>query len=401
MELNRCLMKAIVRLALIDVFTALVASSNVGAVEAKEPGRTTKLSAELTVETDGPLLAEFPIQLKLTITNLGDRPLHYWCGGPGDYPGAHLFTTTVTDGDGKAHELSLHNGQYVEGSGTNRPIKDTKELPVACRPLPAGTYVFRVECKSEGYVRDGKMVETWPAMISMSVRFTVKKDPSAVTVAERELIARAKDDPFAKHVSETYGIAPVIMKCLKHLLQDDPSFKLVGRLQHVRRLPEGGDVILKQAAIKHCHPKLGSPDKNLLRHISLLARGCHSDDALDAMITIARADVDNYARQMAVRDLAEVPSKRAEESLILLAKDKDSPIYWDAIYGLANRGNPFALAPLLEELNDEDPARRVLVISLLSGLRNQPAAKDAIISALKDPSPLVREKARQLLSDEQ
>ena len=38
---------------------------------AAEPAKSDELSADLTVEVVGPVVADFPLQLKLTITNTG------------------------------------------------------------------------------------------------------------------------------------------------------------------------------------------------------------------------------------------------------------------------------------------------------------------------------------------
>src|SRR5688500_16217911 len=60
-----------------------------------------KLSAKLTVEVDRVVLANAPLQLQITITNTGDTPIGYWCGGPELYPSARPFSVFVKDEQGR------------------------------------------------------------------------------------------------------------------------------------------------------------------------------------------------------------------------------------------------------------------------------------------------------------
>jgi hypothetical protein len=366
------------------------------------PGETSELSASLRVEVDGPLLAGLPLQLKLTIANTGKYSIPYWCGGPGRYPSAEPFIIAVTDSRGSRRRLRLDNGQYGKGSGRTYHITATQVLPAACRPLPAGAYTLQVTGRSKRVGRDGKLFEIWPAMSAEPIRVTLKDDAAARAAAEKDILARADTDPFARHVAQVYGIDPVVKTWLDQLLNDDPraAFKSVGYLQQVHRLPVGGDALLKQAAVKHSHPRFGTPDKNLLREISLIARNVCTDEALDAVITIANSDVDNYARSMAVADLRYFPQKRADEALMALAAREDSPLYWRALTVLANRHNYAALAPLLKAAADKDPTQRAFALVRLCGLRDVPAARKALTTALADPDPSVRQSGKKALEFE-
>lgn len=147
--------------------------------------RPRKLSADLTAQIDGPTLAEFPLLFKLTVTNTGRTPIYYWCGGPGQYPNASPFVVTVTDQQGHSTKFRLHNGQFVEGSGTSRPITKTQMFPAACDPLAPGVYTLQVSCKAYCRADDGS--EERPAMTSEPFKITVVEDASALAAANDDL----------------------------------------------------------------------------------------------------------------------------------------------------------------------------------------------------------------------
>jgi hypothetical protein len=366
---------------------------------AAEPITAAELSADLTVEVDGPLLAHLPLQFKLTITNTGKAPFFYWCGGPASYPNADPFAVAVTDARGQTCWLPLHNGQFVEGSGTHRPVETTQTLPAACDPLGPGTYTLRVAGKPRVSFPDGTMIETWPAMSARPITIKIEEDRPALAAAEKDLLARAEKESFARHVALVYSIDPVIKTWLAQLLDDNPktAFEVVGRLQHVRRLPAGGDALLKQAALKHCHPKSGKPDHNLLYYISLIGRNVRTEEALDAVLMIARCEAAQYARTAAVDHLAYFPQKRAEDALVAFTMNKGTAAYWPAVVGLARRHNRIALAPLLQAATDQDLGRRASAVRALSGLRDYSVAREALNAALNDPHPGVRQSAQLAL----
>ncbi len=165
-----------------------------------EPQRS-KLSAELKVEIDGPLVADFPLLFKLTVTNTCEAPFYYWCGGPGSYPNAVPFVVTATDQRGQTKELDLHNGQYVMGSGRGFAIKTTQELPAACDPMPAGAYTLRITAKAHFRDDNGKKIEVRPALISDPVEVTIVDDRAALELGNERLRDREQSDPFARHVA--------------------------------------------------------------------------------------------------------------------------------------------------------------------------------------------------------
>ncbi len=372
-----------------------------GSSPAADEAQPRHLSADLKVEIDGPLLSDFPLLFKLTITNTGNAPLYYWCGGPGGYPTATPFVMTATDKHGQIRKIRLSNGQYVQGSGANLEIRDDQNMPAACLPLPAGVYTIQIAA-SAFFEDNAKKIELRPAMSSKPMTITIVDDPKSVDLANRRILDREKDEPFARHVAECYGIDPIVLSWLGQLLDDDPKvgFKAMGELQHAIRLPPGGGAFFKKAAAKFCHPGTGTDEANLLREISLICSHLQTDDAIDAIVIIANTAVSKqYARKMAVLDLREVPGRRAERALLDLVGDKDSPVYWDALFCLAARHDVIAVKPLLQIATDPNAALQCSAIATLSHFRDLPEVRDALNKALNDASPNVRKSAKSALED--
>jgi len=360
-----------------------------------EPGIESELSASLSVAMDGSLLANFPLQYKLTITNMGKKPPCYLCAGPGMYPSAHLFVASVTDQEGRTRTFGLHNGQNTSGGfAVGRCIETTETFPAASHPLPAGVYTLVVTGSSQGYFKDDKRIEAWPAMVSEPITITVFDDPAALAEADRELLARANATPFAAHLAQTYGLDANGKARFKQLLHDDPRVAAEAATHRLpRRLPPGDETILREAAAKHCHADTGSRDSKLLRFILGIARNIRTDEALDEIFIIATSNEDETTRIEAVKALGHIPEKRAEQALIDLVADEHSPIHLYRLAGLARRHNPIALAPLLRTATDENPRRRAHAVLSLGGLRDLPQAREALNRALKDADQNVRRSA--------
>jgi hypothetical protein len=247
---------------------------------------------------------------------------------------------------------------------------------------------------------DDRIPPGWSAFDSGPFLIRVEENAAAVAAAEKALIARAEENPFARHVAESYGISPEVTVWLRQL-SGGPLWGLdaAGHLQNVIRLPPGGGELLKQAAIKHCRPPVDDQSEKLLRDISAVARNIGTDETLEVVAIIVSADVGSYARKMAFSDLTQFRQKRVEDILIALTAKKEGPIYWYSVRELGIRGNPAALAPLLEDLKGKDAARRADAAFVLGHLRNIPAAHDALVAALSDSDPRVRERAKSALGE--
>jgi hypothetical protein len=371
-----------------------------GSTYAAEDASPTRLSANLAGEVNGPLLADFPLLFNLTVINTGKTPISYLCGGPGEYPKARPFVVSVTDHLGRLQQLRLHNGQYEVGSAERLAITHKVTFPAACDPLPPGTYTLQIAAKADYEKIDGKSVEVRPAMTAAPITVTIVEDRKALVAAESDLRAQESKDPFARHVAEVYSIDPIVATWLEDLLNDDPNVGLdaCGELQRVIRLPPNGDDFLKKAAIKFCHPGTGKAERDILREISLISRGIGTDNAIDAILIIATSAVDeDDVRSLAVSDLAGIPGPRSERALLDLASDDNSPVYWQALVGLADRHNSAALRPLLQAATDTNSDHRSFALVALTAFRDLPEVRAALNAGLTDKNASVRAAARKAL----
>jgi hypothetical protein len=131
---------------------------------------------------------------------------------------------------------------------------------------------------------------------------------------------------------------------LDQLLNDNPDvgFEATGHLQNVLRLPPGGDSYFKKAAIKFSSALTVSGANKLLDQICLNCRRIQTNDAIDALVVIAKSlptDLEQ-TRQMAVFQLGEVPGERAEKELVELAANKNSTLSGHVMSILSRRHQP-------------------------------------------------------------
>lgn len=401
-------------IVLLSLFPSIV----IGADELFDlPIEHTGLSAKLEARVDSPLLADFPLVLKLTMTNTSDKPIYYWCGGPDQYPPAKNFTAELTNEKGEKRRLTLSNGQYEAGSGIHVAVKIPQEFPAVSDPIAAGKYTLRVAGRISGYIKDGKIVETWPAMSAEPIAIEVIEDRAAVIAAEKTWIERLKRSPFSRYVSIRYGFDPDVKTWLDQILSDEPKAVEVGlrELSQVQRFPSGADVILKQVATNRSslfsrEPKRVSDllerDSNSLRSerihdqtLVAIVRRLRTDAALETLLIFANsAAVNQFAREQAVEALANFPQPKAKDELLRMIKDRNHPAYWSAIRSLAYLRSPEAMPPLVKQSLDEDLRKRAFAIRALTWLREEPDARRTIEKALTDPDEHVRRCAKQALA---
>jgi len=377
------------------------------------PIEHTGLSAKLEARLDGPWLTEFPLVFKLTMTNTSEKPIYYWCGGPDQYPPATNFTAELTNEKGETLRLPLTNGQYEVGSGINLAVKTPQEFPAVCEPIAAGKYTLRISGRTGGYRKDGKIVETWPAMKSEPMMIEVVEDHAAVIEREKKFTENNKRTPFMRHVSVRYGFDPDVKTWLEQLLSNDVKTvtRGLGELNRVQRFPSGADVILKQAAIRRgtqasinvkrpsdLLEKAHRPDRFPDQLFVQIVRRLRTDAALDTLLIFVDDDaVDKYAREHTIQALANFPQPRAKVELLRVIKDRNHPAYWSAIRSLAYLRSQEALNPLLKQAVDEDRRKRAFAIRALTWLREEPESRRAIENALTDRDEYVRRCAKEAL----
>ena len=107
------------------------------------------------------------------------------------------------------------------------------------------------------------------------------------------------------------------------------------------------------------------------------------------------ADRDPTVRSRAVEALIERKRERAREVVLKALKDEDDQVRTQALYGAVNSDLELPSAVLVEALNDTSADVRFLA---LEALAQSPQAGEMASRALHDPSPHVREKAQEILS---
>jgi HEAT repeat protein len=137
----------------------------------------------------------------------------------------------------------------------------------------------------------------------------------------------------------------------------------------------------------------------LLEDIAIIAGHMGTDGAMEAALTVARRGGDARVRAIAVSCIGVFRQKRADAELLTFLGSKDTEVRIAGIGALGARRNPAALGPLLRAMKDS----RLLqwqILPLLRGFRDSPAARAAIMEALKDPDPEVRWRAKDALESE-
>lgn len=107
------------------------------------------------------------------------------------------------------------------------------------------------------------------------------------------------------------------------------------------------------------------------------------------------ADRDPSVRSRAVAALIERRSEGARDVVLKALKDEDDQVRTQALYGAVNSDLQLPSAVLVEALNDSSDDVRFLA---LEALAQSPQAGEIASRALLDPSPHVRAKAEEILS---
>lgn len=370
---------------------------------ADEPAEKGELSAKLSVKVDGPLLADFPLLFKLKMTNDGEKPIHFWCGGPGRYPSARYFTITLINEREAPRVLSLSNGQYEVGSGGHVPIEDSQVIPAVCGPVSAGKHVLVVQGRAEEITRqDGKSVLIWPAMKSEQIEIEVIEDREKLKEAEQAILNRAKQEPFAAHVSLRFGIDPIVDAWLKQLRATPKEIGFAHQLGMVERFPNGTDLILKEVCEKRGQVELPPKQRSHDPGLVLLVRRFKTEAAMEALLVFVDSKlVSSSSRELAVRALIEeFPQPKTRMRLQHIISDTNHPSHWMAIRDLTYRRDPLAIQALLKCANDKDVETRLIAVQALSWFRDDPRAKECLEKAKSDRDKSIQETVPKALSQD-
>ena len=220
-------------------FVILLLAAGTGVRAALPTTVVTNVVAEETQSSGAPVLVH------ITVTNAGQAPLTYWCGGPATYPGAHHFVAHVTDEPGRTREAHLSNGQYQMGSGTERQVLPGQSvtLPAALEPLPAGTYTIQVG--------NGKLV-----------RVIINDDEQLAVKREQNVLKRARQgEPFAQHVAARFPADSITRALLQDLgsKEEQVSLRAATTLSQFEKLPADSGPLVEIAMQIHLTAELNEP----------------------------------------------------------------------------------------------------------------------------------------------
>jgi len=342
--------------------------------------------AKLDVKADAVHPAGVPIVLDVKLTNLGLKPLGYWCGGPGQYPGFNHTVVTVTDTDGKSRREPLSNGQYIEGSGMGRSVESCAsiQVPGMLPALPAGRYTLRI----------GKGEPT---------SIEVKADAALGRAWDEALVKRVRaGEPFARHVAKEAARPGVLDPLLADLTDGTPEAALNAcfALWPMHNLPATASPTVAKALMARLE-ELKDPHMrrtDVISYLGILAAKLKTDDLIGPLAWAARTiDLGDDTRGRMVDALGEFPQARAKAELIEFLTRSDGRVQFAAAWALAKQEDARALPLLLEHANDKQSPRRAEAFFLLRYFKKDLAVEGVLRKALDDPDKNVADAARRSL----
>jgi hypothetical protein len=303
------------RLSLRLIFTALFITSSAIAADPQTQGEVA-----ITVSADSEQPSGWPIVVELTLTNVGEEPIRWWCGGPDVYPGAEHFRVRVHQGlEDDWREVKPTNGQYVEGSGTHRQLKSGESITV---PL-----ALPVEKKVGASFRI--LPREWRADKVAEVTVLISDDPVYADRRRDRMIESAlgQTDSFWRHIAERYADAVVIEAMLRSVMEDD-ALVVAGAARVLAKqdtLPEsaGGDfaALVRRWLARSPRPEWGGLREDIVR----AALKTRSEKARTAVLDAMRAAPDATSRWIVLDALRVSPGyrewlRRARAAIIDLQK---------------------------------------------------------------------------------
>jgi hypothetical protein len=305
-----------------------------------------------------------PILVTLVVTNTADKPiaLHFLLGGR---PSVSLdgVDVRVTDAQGKVREAALENSSHQGGSGGFRqlPPGQSEDAPAIVPPMPAGTYTLQIGGKK--------------------VKVSVKDDAQQARKRAEELLEKLRrgDDMFAQFVFRKYPDQAITGVLVKDLLSDNSQ--AVARSAHVlsllRKLPKDAGAIVHKAMKKQLEMigQQQNRDAGVLSSLSNLASTVGTDEALAAVLDLARSDLAGGTRASAMSALAPFKQAAAVQELHAFLKDPDEDTRFCAARALAKRQDTAALPVLVEVARDTQSQWRQYAYQELAHYSNNPEAE--------------------------
>ena len=362
-------------------FVILLLAAGTGVRAALPTTVVTNVVAEETKSSGAPVL------VRITVTNVGQAPFTYWCGGPATYPGAHHFVAHVTDEPGRTREAHLSNGQYQMGSGTERQVLPGQSvtLPAALEPLSAGTYTIQVgNCKL--------------------VRVIINDDEQLAVKREQNVLKRARQgEPFAQHVAARFPADSVTRALLQDLAskEEQVSLRAATTLGQFEKLPADSGPLVERAMQIHLTAELKKRIRqtNLLIQLAILAGNLGSDQAMSAVLALAVSTLDSQTRGRAINQLGRFKQEQAAKALRGFLRDMNDDVRFEAARTLANRKDPAAVDELLAVAADKQNRWRAYAYLSLANFPSDARAKEAIEKGLDDPEDFARSQAQQALRE--
>jgi hypothetical protein len=336
------------------------------------------------VEAEKTQPAGVPILVRITLTNIGQTPISYWCGGPAKYPGAHKFSARIMDDKGQTREATLSNGQYEMGSGVFRRIQPGQSvtLPAALEPLPAGSYTIQV-----GEGKPGKV--------------SVKDDPQLLQAREQDLLKRIRQgEPFAQHVARKVATESVTRALLQDLLSEDQQVALQAArtLEKVEKMPADSGTAINKAMRMHLKAEEQKQNRqtHLLDSLAVVAANVGSDEAMTAVEALVNSSLGG---RTAITQLGRFKQQGAAKSLRDLLKDTAEDVRFEAARTLANRKDQAAMDVLLAVAGDKRSRWRAYAYAALANFPTDARVEPAIKNGLNDEDDFARSQAQQALRE--
>jgi HEAT repeat protein len=274
-------------------------------------------------------------------------------------------------------EVKMWNDQG-DGSGALRKIHpgESIKIPAVIDPLPAGSYSIQV--------RQGK-----------SARVIIKNDGDLLHKCEQDLLARIREgDLLAQQIAGKYPSNSLIGALLQDLLSDDDVVgdRAADPLIRIGYLPPNAAQVISKAMAKHIGfvKQRGSAKTLILPSLASLAATIGTDEALEAVLTLARTEM---VRGAAVMPLGKFKQEKAAQQLQRFLKDENDDIQFHAAQALADRKDAAALEVLLVVAHDPKSRRRAYSFEVLLKYPDDPRIEPAIKSGLDDTDSFVRGSA--------
>ena len=337
-------------------------------IASNEPDYTVPANLSVDVDANPVQPADDPIFVTLRVTVTGNAPYSYWCGGPGAYLNADVFTAKVIDSNGKTQGIKLQNGQYMMGSGSDREIKagETAQVPASLGMLPAGIYTIQVGS-------------------GVSAKLEVKADQQLTQKREKEILAGIyQREPFSKFLAFHYHLKSVVDALQRDLTGSDlaTARQAVEMFYLINPKPDGFAATIGQAM----QQQLKSTDNTAAKFDFMLfleqqAAEIRSDEMLALLLEVLASDTTNIpdrgltvgdtnledVRVKAVYSLASFKQPRATEELRSLLTDSHFWIRTAAAQVLAGRKDPAGVEILRAHMHDKTALNRSDAYNALLG----------------------------------